>query len=88
LRILEQRGDHLGAARFVLAFFLGIDRKSDGSRLIERRHRLDNLCFTIEKAVTENRATPEAADIFPRCCDFRIPRSRREADDAVIRTTT
>jgi molecular chaperone DnaK len=56
---------------------------------IERRNRLDNLCFTIEKTVTENRAKLKPDDLASLDAAILAGREAVEKqDDALIKTAT
>jgi molecular chaperone DnaK len=52
---------------------------------IERRNKLDNLCYTIEKTITENKdKLPEADVEGPRGTSSTRPRPIEKQDDAAI----
>jgi molecular chaperone DnaK len=56
---------------------------------IERRNKLDSLCFTIEKTVTENRAKLQAADIASLEAALLAGREAVEKqDDTLIKAAT
>ncbi len=55
---------------------------------IERRNKLDNLCYTLEKQITENKDKLEGSGrFFARGPDQRRPRGRREAGRRESRRT-
>ena len=56
---------------------------------IERRNKLDNLCFTLEKTLTENREKLQAADIASLESIIKESREAVEKqDDATIKSVT
>jgi molecular chaperone DnaK len=56
---------------------------------IERRNKLDSLCFTLEKTVTENRAKQDAADVASLDAAILAGREAVEKqDDVMIKAAT